>query len=129
MLALVQSLATWLVCRSTKAAQKLPTLFLVRESNAHAFRTGRFTILILTVVAAILRIVFLDSKSFWFDEGATAQRAVLPLVALLKVIASGRTNMSFYYLLLHGWVSLAGSSEFALRLPSALFSAATVPLV
>jgi len=83
----------------------------------------------LTLAGAILRISFLDSKSFWLDEGTTAQRVTLPLNALLKVIAGGRTNMSLYYLVLHGWTVAAGSSEFILRLPSALFDVATVPLV
>jgi len=86
-------------------------------------------IVALTLIAALLRISLLDSKSFWRDEALTAQRVTLPLNALLKVIGNGQTNMSLYYLVLHGWTSLAGSSEFTIRLPSALFDAATVPLI
>jgi uncharacterized membrane protein len=99
------------------------------QPNVFGKQLDRLAILMLTLAAVILRISFLDSKSFWLDEGTTAQRVTLPLNALLRVIAGGRTNMSLYYLLLHGWTSVAGSSEFIIRLPSALFEAATVPLV
>jgi mannosyltransferase len=37
--------------------------------------------------------------------------------------------MFLYHLFLHFWLLVAGSSEFSLRLPSALFAAATIPLV
>jgi mannosyltransferase len=97
---------------------------------------GRFTrrrsfycIVLLTLTAAVLRISFLGSKSLWYDESLTEYRVTLPFVSLVKVLAHGQMNMGLYYLLLHGWTSFAGSSEFMLRLPSAIFAVATVPLV
>jgi mannosyltransferase len=59
----------------------------------------------------------------------TEYRVRLPLDSLLKVLTNGQMNMCLYYLLQHGWTSLTGASEFMLRLPSALFAAAAVPLV
>ena len=131
MLALVRSIAAWLRCRfRNSAALERRNLPLPHQPNVPGNqRPGRLAILTLTLAAAILRISFLDSKSFWLDEGITAQTVTLPFNVLLKVILGGRTNMSLYYLLLHGWTSVAGSSEFIIRLPSALFDAATVPLV
>src|SRR5579871_4095684 len=128
MFALVRSTASGPGCRSrSRSVQE--NLAFPHQPNVFGHQLDRLAILMLTLAAIILRISFLDSKSFWLDEATTAQRVTLPLNALLNVIASGRTNMSVYYLVLHGWTSLAGSSEFAVRLPSALFDAATVPLV
>ena len=131
MLAHIRSIAACLGYRFRSwGAQELRNLFLPHQSNIPGNpRAGRLAIFMLTLAATILRVSFLDSKSFWLDEGVTAQRVSLPLSGLLRVIVGGRTNMSLYYLLLHGWTSIAGSSEFIIRLPSALFDAATVPLV
>ena len=88
-----------------------------------------YRLLLFTLAAAVLRILFIDSKSLWLDEAFTASRVTLPLGELLKVIVNGRMNMSLYYLMVAGWASAVGSSEFMLRLPSAVFGTATVPLV
>ena len=86
-------------------------------------------VLVLTIVAAILRLSFLGSKSLWFDESLTAYRVALPYNSLLNLPDPAKLNMPLYYLLLHEWTALAGSSEFMLRLPSAVFGVLTVPLV
>ena len=38
-------------------------------------------------------------------------------------------NMALYYVILHWWTRVAGTSEIALRIPSVIFATATVPLV
>jgi mannosyltransferase len=86
-------------------------------------------LLVLTLVAATLRISHLDSKSLWLDEGFTAYRIRLPLMALVKSAAASEMNMYLYYVLMHVWILMAGASEFMLRLPSAIFATAAVPLV
>ncbi len=83
---------------------------------------------LLTLAAAILRIMFLGSKSLWLDEGQAFYRASLPLRSLLHVVTDGQMNMSLYYLILHLWMGVAGSSESMLRLPEVFFSIVTVPL-
>ncbi len=88
-----------------------------------------YLVVLLMVVAAILRISFIDSKSLWLDESLSAHRATLSLSELWKVIFNGHMNMSVYYLMLNGWASIAGTSEFMLRLPSAIFDVATVGLI
>jgi hypothetical protein len=91
-------------------------------------RTTWFIVL-LTLAAGILRVSFLGSKSLWLDEAFTAKWVGLPLGALVKFLAAAEMNMFLHYLLLHEWIMVAGSSEFSLRLPSAIFDTATVPLV
>ncbi len=96
---------------------------------ARRWTNPAFLLALLMLAAAILRIAFIDSKSLWLDESLTARRAMLPLSELWKVIRHGHMNMSLYYLMLSGWASMAGTSEFMLRLPSALFDVATVALI
>jgi len=81
------------------------------------------------LIAAFLRISFLGSKSLWLDEGQSAHVAMLRLHSLLEVLTHGQMNMSLYYLMLHLWISIAGSTEFILRLPSAVIDVVTVPLL
>jgi mannosyltransferase len=83
----------------------------------------------LTVIAAILRIAFLDSKSLWVDEGMTACRNMWPISHLLPFILHREMNMFLYYMMVHVWTSIAGANEFMLRLPSVLFDTATVPII
>lgn len=79
----------------------------------------------ITVAATILRIVFLGSQSLWFDEGYSAHIASLPWHSLVENM---EPNMDLYYIMLHVWMWL-GDSEFMLRLPSVIFSAATIPIL
>ncbi len=92
------------------------------------WRTEHYVVL-LTLTAAILRIAFLGSKSLYFDESMAEYRGRISLSSLAYVLTHGEMNMSLYYLMLHGWVALAGTSEFMLRFPSALLAIATVPLI
>src|SRR5512147_3050328 len=90
-------------------------------------REGAF-VLLLVALAAALRFYRLGSQSLWIDEFLMIQRASLgepfrwadwfvnpqgPLPALV----------------LRFWTHLAGTSEAALRLPSAVFGTLTVPAV
>ncbi|MCY3575060.1 MAG: glycosyltransferase family 39 protein [Chloroflexi bacterium] len=82
-------------------------------------------LLALLLLAAALRFHRLDAQSLWYDEGITAAhsaRSLPELVPLLQV----NVHTPAYFLLLAGWTDVAGDSELALRLPSALFSLLSV---
>lgn len=84
--------------------------------------------LALLLLAAALRFHRLDAQSLWYDEGITAAhsaRGLPELIPLLQV----NVHTPAYFVLLAGWTDLAGDSEFALRLPSALFSILSIALV
>jgi len=81
-----------------------------------------------TVVAAVLGLLFLGSKSFWLDESFSAAAARLSLTGLWHLAVDSQANMSLYYALLHEWRAV-GESEFALRSLSVLFATASVPVV
>jgi mannosyltransferase len=97
--------------------------------SAPPFRPAAGAVTVLTIAAVILRIYDLGSKSFWFDETATATMLTFSPRQLLHIITHREANMSLYHVLMYGWASFAGTGEFMLRLPSAIFGAATVPLL
>ncbi|WP_448811506.1 glycosyltransferase family 39 protein [Agromyces bauzanensis] len=72
------------------------------------------------VLAGILSAVAAGVPSYWGDEAASvlsAQRSVPSLMGLLGRIDAVH---GAYYLFLHEWIRLVGTSEAAVRLPSAV---------
>ena len=58
--------------------------------------------------------------SLWGDEAASLLSAERPLPSLFMMLRNVDAVHGFYYVLLHFWIRVAGTSPFALRLPSAL---------
>lgn len=58
--------------------------------------------------------------SLWGDEAASLLSAERPLPTLLTEVLHVDAVHGTYYLLLHGWIQLFGTSPFAIRFPSAL---------
>jgi hypothetical protein len=82
----------------------------------------------ITLLALLLRLYRLNGQSFWVDEVVTWHGAHLPITKLLAVRSYYGMAHSLYYAIMHG-VVLVSDSELALRLPSALFGALSVPLL
>ncbi len=77
---------------------------------------GRSLALAVTLLAFALRVYRLTAQSLWFDEGWSVYLARQPVADALPLIASqGHTHPPGYYLLLHAWTLVAGTSEFAVR--------------
>ena len=53
-----------------------------------------------------LRFWHLGARSLWVDEGATAVIARLDWWNFLRLLWRREANMSFYYLLMRGWIHL-----------------------
>jgi len=83
-------------------------------------------LVLITLVAALLRLHGIASKSLWLDEGISVEIARLPWRQFFYVLRHREINMSLYYVLLHFWLAL-GSTEGFIRGLSVLFSVATVP--
>lgn len=81
---------------------------------------GGLAILIVTAVAAFLRIYHLGAESLWIDEGYSLRDAA--------DIGSLGAVRPLYFTFLNIW-SRFGHSEFWLRLPSAIFGIAAVPVL
>ena len=82
----------------------------------------------LTALAAALRLPTLGSQSLWLDEVLTGNLTRGSLGDLFHVVAQQEANPPLFYLLEWAWTRIAGTSEFALRLPSALCGIALVPV-
>jgi mannosyltransferase len=72
------------------------------------------------VVAALLSAAWSWQPSPWTDEAATLDAATRPLPDLWRMLGTVDAVHGAYYLLLHAWVAVAGTSVVALRAPSAL---------
>ena len=88
----------------------------------------------LFIVALGFNLYRLGAPSVWFDEAFSVELARQPLPLLWHIIFSLEPNMELYYLLLHGWLAATGlfgqhSTEFVVRLPSAIFAALSVVAV
>lgn len=88
-----------------------------------------FVFTLILLLAAALRIVHLTQQSLWTDEGFTYN--VIVRDDMFPEIAAD-THPPLYYVLLRGWVAVAGDSVLSLRffsvIPSLLSVALIVPL-
>jgi mannosyltransferase len=89
----------------------------------------RAAIAVPALLAALLSIIRITSRSLGFDEGATMAIVSQHGSALGSAIARDGGNMSGYYLLMHLLVGWWGTGLTVLRLPSAVFTVMTVALV
>ncbi len=84
---------------------------------------------LLLLVAAGLRLYALGQNSLWVDEHASLLTARFPLADIpAAALSHDAFEPPVYFWLLHLVVRLFGDTEVALRLPSALAGAVTVPL-
>src|SRR3954468_20543242 len=77
-------------------------------------------------VSLLLRTGALDG-SYWIDEGISVGIASHPLADIPRVLGQDG-NPPLYYLLLHGWMQLVGTSEAATRVLSLVFALLAVPV-
>ncbi len=87
----------------------------------------KIALLLILVLAAFLRFYRLDAQSLWADEGNSVSLAGRSL-DLITAGAGHDIHPPLYYYLLHFWMRVFGSSEFAVRALSALLGTALVYL-
>ena len=83
--------------------------------------------LAILLAAFALRAYRLDFQSLWSDEGISLLRSSQSLPAMLRNMPVEHTPG--YFVLLHGWLALAGTSDTALRWLSLLPSVLAVALI
>ena len=81
---------------------------------------------LLVLIAFALRIYRLDYQSIWRDEGVSLHLAASNIPAILANRASD-VHPPLYFILLHFWTGLAGSSELSARFLSLFFSVLLIP--
>ncbi len=79
--------------------------------------------ILLLGAAWALRVPFLTFHSMWLDEAVAVWIARLPLFVLLERTMAFKEEASppLYFLLLKGWMAIAGDEEFAVRFFSAFW--------
>ncbi|RME42984.1 MAG: hypothetical protein D6791_16550 [Chloroflexi bacterium] len=90
----------------------------------HPFSSFPLIVVLLILLAFALRIYRLDYQSLWYDEGFSVWLAGKDLAT----ITTGDFNPPLYIYVLHFWIQLAGTSEFAVRFLSLFFSLLAIPL-
>jgi mannosyltransferase len=85
-------------------------------------------IVVLTVLAACLRLYRIGHQSLWFDEAYTAMLVKLPLGHMLSTIPKTESTPYLYYLLVWVWTHIFGHGAADLRSLSALIGTAVVPV-
>ena len=79
-------------------------------------------------LAAALRMLLLGQNSIWLDEAVVVRATQTNWGDLFGLLQVSDAHPPLYYVLVKAWVSVAGTSEVALRLPSVVFSVASVAL-
>jgi 4-amino-4-deoxy-L-arabinose transferase-like glycosyltransferase len=91
--------------------------------------SGRWWSVSVTLLAAVVRLTDLGTRSLWFDEAFTVLVTRLPLRESLSALLTLGAYSPFYYLVLRPVVAVLGQSEFAYRFSAAVFGILTVPLL
>jgi mannosyltransferase len=81
-------------------------------------RKGLFPAIFLA--AFLLRLVNLGKQSLWFDETYTAFVARQPFERMMQFLVTDGVHPPLYYWGMAAWIRIFGTSEWSLRLPSAI---------
>ncbi len=84
---------------------------------------------VLVLGAFLIRASSLDAQSLWRDEVDALRFATAPWTEMLGNFTRHGWNGPLYYVLLRGWIALAGTSEYAMRFFSLMPGILSIPLV
>lgn len=79
-------------------------------------------------LSLILRLTSLN-QSLWLDEATTALVSKMPIADFFTKFMPADFHPPLYYLAIHYWTVLFGTSEISLRIPSVMFGVGTVYIV
>ncbi len=95
--------------------------------KSQRYLSSSSVLIIICLIGTALRFWQIAKASFWHDEGFSVMLAHMPLVEITQRTAHD-FHPPLYYLILHYWMSLFGSSEVAIRGLSAICTIAIIPL-
>nr|WP_234712775.1 glycosyltransferase family 39 protein [Mycolicibacterium komanii]CRL69951.1 transmembrane protein [Mycolicibacterium komanii] len=84
-------------------------------------RLTRLEPLLVGILGAVVSLAGAGRPSFWYDEAATISASYSrPLSALWQMLGDVDAVHGLYYVLMHGWFTIAPPTEFWSRVPSGL---------
>ena len=86
-------------------------------------------VLIITLLGGFMRVLFLGVKGMWLDETFSVWLANQSIPEMLQWIVKIDQHPPLYYVLLHSWMERYGDMPYYVRLFSALFGTATIPVM
>lgn len=89
----------------------------------------RLVLLGIVLLSFLVRTISLDFQSLWRDEVDVLRFATPPLPELLHNFTLAEHNGPLYYVLMRGWLHLAGRSEFALRFIALICGVVSISLI
>lgn len=89
----------------------------------------RLWLIVTLLTGFALRLTLLGEQSLWYDEGVTWLLSQMQTLGELIAWTAADIQPPLYYLLMWGSDRLFGSSEWALRWPSAIFNTLTISLI
>ncbi len=99
------------------------------QEPGKASRTANAVLLsAIIVIGACLRFAHLGQKGYSWLELCTVRICELPFATFRALLWQFEANMSFYYLLVRLWINF-GDGEAWLRLLSAIFAIASIPVI
>jgi mannosyltransferase len=113
------------VARREVASETVPRLVAVDTSPRLA--TG-WRVVLGVALAGAVAVRFVAHSHFWLDEALTFNIARLPLGDIPEALRHDGAP-PLYYLLLHFWTEVVGTSVLAVRALSGVFAAAALPLI
>ncbi len=98
-----------------------------KKARFHLYIPEWVVVLLVTLLGAVARFSFIAKSSIWHDEGFSIALATRTPVEIWAGSARD-VHPPLYYLLLHFWMSLFGTSQLAVRSLSAVAGIAVIPL-
>lgn len=92
-------------------------------------RSALFLMVLVTTIAAVLRIYELGTESIWLDEATSVVRAQTRLPKMVSYLASRDVHPPLYFAILHLWTRAFGMSESSVRSISVLAGILAVPVI
>lgn len=92
-----------------------------RRPSGHASYRHYLYLFLILILGAGLRFGALGQESLWADEYHSLINASQPDWRAVCASAWNQGVQAPYFLILHAWIRVAGQSDLALRLPSAIF--------
>ena len=86
-------------------------------------------LLLIILIGAVLRVYDLGAESIWLDEAYGIRVSAEGVTTIIKEAGPTQIIPPFYFVTLHYWMNLFGTSEVATRSLSAIFGIISILLI